>query len=117
MDIFYQIAPALPAPTSPEPALDGITPSIVLLGVPFDHLTISDALQEIEKIIASGEPHYLVTANVDFLVQAMRDLELRRILLEAHRVLCHGTPLLWASKLLGNPLPERVAGSDLVPLL
>src|SRR5260370_2530912 len=32
-------------------------------------------------------------------------------------VLCDGTPLVWASRLLGNPLPERVAGSDLVPHL
>jgi len=44
-------------------------------------------------------------------------VELRRILLDAHLVLCDGTPVLWASRLLGNPLPERVAGSDLVPLL
>jgi N-acetylglucosaminyldiphosphoundecaprenol N-acetyl-beta-D-mannosaminyltransferase len=68
-------------------------------------------------MVASGQPHYLATANVDFLVQAMHDVELRRILFDAHLVLCDGTPLVWASKLLGNPLPERVAGSDLVPLL
>src|SRR5206468_3328168 len=35
----------------------------------------------------------------------------------ADLVLCDGTPLLWASRILGNPLPERVAGADLVPLL
>src|SRR5207244_9803567 len=71
----------------------------------------------IERMIESHQPHYVVTANVDFLVQARRDVELRRILLEAHLVLCDGTPLVWASRLLGNPLPERVAGADLVPLL
>jgi exopolysaccharide biosynthesis WecB/TagA/CpsF family protein len=54
---------------------------------------------------------------VDFLVQARRDAELRRVLLDAHLVLCDGTPLVWASRLLGRPLPERVAGSDLVPEL
>jgi N-acetylglucosaminyldiphosphoundecaprenol N-acetyl-beta-D-mannosaminyltransferase len=54
---------------------------------------------------------------VDFLVQARRDVELQRILLEADLVLCDGTPLLWASRWLGNPLPERAAGSDVVPLL
>jgi N-acetylglucosaminyldiphosphoundecaprenol N-acetyl-beta-D-mannosaminyltransferase len=32
-------------------------------------------------------------------------------------VVCDGTPLVWMSRLLGDPLPERVAGSDLVPLL
>ena len=68
-------------------------------------------------MIASRRPHYVVTANVDFLVQARRDVELRHILLEADLVLCDGTPLLWASRWLGNPLPERVAGSDVTPLL
>src|SRR5258705_181819 len=47
----------------------------------------------------------------------MTDVELRRILFDAHLVLCDGTPLIWASRLFGSPLPERVAGADLVPLL
>jgi N-acetylglucosaminyldiphosphoundecaprenol N-acetyl-beta-D-mannosaminyltransferase len=68
-------------------------------------------------MIASRRPHYVATANVDFLVQARGDVELRRILLEADLVLCDGTPLVWASRWLGNRLRERVAGSDLVPAL
>src|SRR2546423_5995559 len=87
-------------------------PPIAMLGVPFDHVTVGDCLGWIETAIASGRPHYVVTANVDFLVQARADVELRRILVDAHLVLCDGTPLLWASKWLGNPLPERVAGAD-----
>ena len=85
--------------------------------MPFDNLTIPEAIELVEQMVASRRPHYLVTANVDFLVQARQDVELRRILFDAHLVLCDGTPLLWASKLLGNRLRERVAGSDLVPLL
>lgn len=92
-------------------------PPIAILGVPFDNVTKTEAVSLVEKMIESRRPHYLVTPNVDFLVQARRDVELRRILLEAHLVLCDGTPLVWASRLLGNPLPERVAGADLVPLL
>lgn len=90
---------------------------IAILGVPFDNVTTSETIALIEQMIASRQPQYLVTANVDFIVQARADVELRRILFAAHLVLCDGTPLLWASRLLGNPLPERVAGSDLVPLL
>jgi N-acetylglucosaminyldiphosphoundecaprenol N-acetyl-beta-D-mannosaminyltransferase len=92
-------------------------PSIVILGIPFDNITTGNAVEAIEKMVASGKPHYLATANVDFLLQAKADVELRRILINADLVLCDGTPLVWASRLLGNPLPERVAGSDLVPLL
>ena len=92
-------------------------PSIAILGVPFDNVTTVEAAQLVHQMIASRQPHYLVTANVDFLVQAQADVELRRILFDAHLVLCDGTPLVWASRLLGNPLPERVAGADFAPLL
>lgn len=90
---------------------------IAILGVPIDNVTTQETVDLIRQMVASRKPHYLVTANVDFLVQALQDVELRRILFEAHLVLCDGTPLVWTSRLLGNPLPERVAGSDLVPLL
>ncbi|HLP76044.1 MAG TPA: WecB/TagA/CpsF family glycosyltransferase [Candidatus Paceibacterota bacterium] len=90
---------------------------VSILGVPFDHLTRKQALERIAQMIASRKPHYLATANVDFVVQAQNDLELRRILFDADLVLCDGTPLVWASRWLGNPLPERVAGADLVPEL
>src|SRR5258708_27904059 len=92
-------------------------PPIAILGVPFDNVTVTETIEAISGMVASRKPHYLVTANVDFLVQAQDDVELRRILFDAHLVLCDGTPLVWASRLLGNPLLERVAGADLVPLI
>jgi N-acetylglucosaminyldiphosphoundecaprenol N-acetyl-beta-D-mannosaminyltransferase len=92
-------------------------PPIAILGVPFENVTTRETIAAIERMVESRQPHYLVTANVDFLVQAQEDVELRRILFDAHLVLCDGTPLVWASRLLGNPLKERVAGADLVPLL
>jgi N-acetylglucosaminyldiphosphoundecaprenol N-acetyl-beta-D-mannosaminyltransferase len=102
-----------PAPERPQ----YVHPPLAILGVPFDNVTTAETIQAIERMVASRQPHYLVTANVDFLVQAQEDVELRRILFDAHLVLCDGTPLVWASRLLGNPLLERVAGADLVPLL
>lgn len=106
----------------PEPKIDPtveepLLPPVVVLGVPFVHQTLAAALEDMENMVASRQPHYIVTANVDFVVQSLEDEELRRILLEADRVVCDGTPLIWASRFLGNPLPERVAGADLVPLL
>src|SRR5436190_13598421 len=90
---------------------------VSIVGVPFDHVTMSEAIGAIEDIIASRRPHYIATANVDFVVQSLEDSELRCILVEADMVLCDGTPLVWVSRWLGNPLPERVAGADLVPEL
>lgn len=115
------LSPAAPPASGKNPApLPSATDSkwpICILGVPFDPVTINGAITRIDEMIATRQPHYVVTANVDFLVQAHRDVELRRILLDADLVLCDGAPLLWASRWLGNPLPERVAGSDLVPSL
>lgn len=90
---------------------------VSVLGVPFAPVTQNEAVARIGAMIAAGRPHQIVTANVDFLVQARHDVELRRILLEADLVLCDGAPVRWASHMLGNPLPERVAGADLVPAL
>ena len=92
-------------------------PSLSILGVPFDNVTTDQTLETISGMIASRKPHYIATANVDFTALALCDEELRRILLDAHLVVCDGMPLVWASRWLGNALPERVAGSDLVPKL
>ncbi len=92
-------------------------PPLAILGVPFDGVTTAETLAIVEAMIASRRPHYAATANVDFVVQALHDVELRRILADAHLVLCDGMPLVWASRWLGRPLPERVTGSDLVPRL
>lgn len=88
-----------------------------LMNVPFDVVTMSQTLDRIGGMIATQQPHYLATANVDFLVQSRNDSELRHILDQAHLVVCDGTPLIWLSKILRRALPERVAGSDLVPRL
>lgn len=90
---------------------------VCILGVPLDAVTMDEALDRITEMVESGRPHYVVTPNVDFLVQAQKNRELHRILCEADLVLCDGQPLVWASRWLGNPLPERVAGADLTPRL
>ena len=92
--------------------------TIVVLGTPISVVDMKGTLNRIESMVASGKPHYIVTPNVDFVVQAREDQELHRILCDADLVICDGMPLVWASKWFGNPIPERVAGSDLAtPLL
>lgn len=98
----------------------GTAPSrrtIVLFGVPFHDVDMAETLTWIEERVRERKPSYIVTANLDFAAQASRDVELQRILIEAGLVVCDGTPLVWASRLAGHPLRERVAGADLVPLL
>jgi N-acetylglucosaminyldiphosphoundecaprenol N-acetyl-beta-D-mannosaminyltransferase len=112
-------APARRPATSAPPrfAPSSSARPVAVLGVPFDPVTLRGAIARIDAMIATRTPHYVATANVDFLLQAHDDVELRRILIEADLVVCDGTPIVWMSRLLGNALPERVAGSDLVPEL
>jgi len=91
--------------------------SIVLLGVRVDDVTFEEALSVIEGFIREGTPHQVVTVNPEFVMAARRDEEFRRILNAAHLALPDGIGLIWASRLLGRPLRERVAGSDLVPMI
>jgi len=89
--------------------------SVVLLGVRVDDVTSEEALAIIEGFIQEGTPHQVVTVNPEFVMAARRDKEFRRVLNAAHLALPDGIGLVWASRLLGRPLRERVAGSDLVP--
>ncbi len=110
--------PTLSRDTIPQrPWANRLPPPIVMMGVPLDQLDTAQALEIVSEMIASRTPHLLATANVDFLAQVQEDELLRRILVDADLIVCDGTPLIWMSKWLGDPLPERIAGSDLVPLL
>lgn len=114
---FSTVTDALPAALPRSGPTQRQRWPVGLLGVPFENITQVEAVARVAEMITSRRAHYVVTANVDFLVQARHDVELRRILLAADLVLCDGTPLVWASRWLGNPLPERVAGADVTPLL
>jgi N-acetylglucosaminyldiphosphoundecaprenol N-acetyl-beta-D-mannosaminyltransferase len=88
-----------------------------ILGVPFHQLNLDEAVESVDRMVARRGTHYIVTPNVDFLVKSQRDPALHRILVNADLVLCDGMPILWASRWLGDPIPSRVTGSDLVPRL
>ena len=101
------VLPTLPTDRAP----------IAILGVPFDSVTLDNGLAIITAMLASGRPHYAATVDVGFLMAATDDVELRRILFDAHLVLAGEKPLLWASKMLGNPVPECSPALRLVPAL
>src|SRR5262249_3883973 len=76
-------------------------------------LTCSEALDVIEQLVASRAGGFVVTPNIDHLVRLERDAALRQAYAAAQLTLVDGQPLVWASRLLGAPLPERIAGADL----
>jgi N-acetylglucosaminyldiphosphoundecaprenol N-acetyl-beta-D-mannosaminyltransferase len=92
-------------------------PRVAILGVAIDNLTMDQVLDAVEAQIADGGFHQIATANVDFLMKSVQDEELRETLGRCDIVMADGMPLVWASRLLGAKLKERVAGADLVPKL
>ncbi|MEO7496008.1 MAG: WecB/TagA/CpsF family glycosyltransferase [Massilia sp.] len=94
-----------------------MTARITLMGCHIDNLSMEETLARVGDFIASGLPHQHVVVNVDKLVKASRDPELRRIINECALINVDGMPVVWAARLLGKPLKERVAGVDLFEAL
>jgi N-acetylglucosaminyldiphosphoundecaprenol N-acetyl-beta-D-mannosaminyltransferase len=91
--------------------------SVDILGVRVDAVTYDDTLDISEQWIEQRGPHQIATANPEFVMAAQVDGEFRQTLLQADLCVADGVGLLWAARRLGRRLPERVTGSDLVPLV
>ena len=103
--------------TAPHDADAAGRQRVQLMGCAVDNLTMEETLQTVEGFIASGQPHQHVVVNVDKLVKAQHDPELRRIINDCALINADGMPVVWASRWLGRPLKARVAGVDLFDAL
>ncbi|NNF69782.1 MAG: WecB/TagA/CpsF family glycosyltransferase [Acidimicrobiia bacterium] len=95
--------------------------SLPQMGVPVHHRDLESVLHSIDTFVdvgrRTGRSHQVVTVNTDFLVQARRHEDVHAILRSADLAVPDGMPIVWASAVLGQPLPSRIAGADLVPAL
>jgi len=92
---------------------------VELFGVEIDPLTMDQAVAQVSAWVADpvSRCRFVVTPNVDHIVMLQHHTGLRQAYRDAGMVLVDGAPVVWSSKLLQQPVPERVAGSDLVPRL
>lgn len=91
--------------------------TVALFGMPITNVTMAEAVERIDTLIHSGRAHQIATANLDFARNALKDPFLQRVICECTMVVPDGAPMIWASKLFGMPLRERVTGVDLIPEL
>ena len=82
-----------------------------------DNLTMEEALQRIDELVQEDKAAYVVTPNVDHLVQLEKGGQLNEVYRDADLILTDGKPMIWISHLYGNPIKEKVSGSDLFPRL
>lgn len=106
----------LPPPAGGE-ALD-VPPAgagrVEIAGVRLNALTETQVVAHVMAALERGEGGHLVTPNVDICRAAARDPALRALIDGADIAVADGMPLVWAARLLGRPLPQRVTGADLI---
>jgi N-acetylglucosaminyldiphosphoundecaprenol N-acetyl-beta-D-mannosaminyltransferase len=92
-------------------------PVIRLHGIQLHAVTEASCIQHVLAELEAGRGGVVVTPNLDHLRRCARDMRFGALVAEADLVVADGMPLVWASRLQGTPLPERVAGSDLISSL
>jgi len=88
-----------------------------VLGFYVDKMTLDECVRRLESIIPTRKPHHVVLLNAAKVVKAQYDPELAHIISNADLVGADGVPIVWASKILSEPLPGRVNGTDLMERL
>jgi N-acetylglucosaminyldiphosphoundecaprenol N-acetyl-beta-D-mannosaminyltransferase len=87
---------------------------MLVMGTPMAVVTEADAVRTIVSAAEAGRGHWTITANLDHLRRYHQsDLE-KGLIDEADLIVADGMPIVWASRIAGEPLPERVSGSSMV---
>jgi N-acetylglucosaminyldiphosphoundecaprenol N-acetyl-beta-D-mannosaminyltransferase len=90
---------------------------VSLMGLSFAELTEASTNQLVIDSLRNRQGGWICPVNLDVLRQFVDHDEIRRLVSTADLVIADGMPLIWASRLKGTPLPERVSGSSLITTL
>ncbi len=87
---------------------------VTVWDVPFDRVTLEQAVEQIANLVMRRVPSYVITANLNYAMLHHRQPDIRPITAAAALILADGQPIVWRSRLTNNPLSERVAGSEMI---
>ncbi|MCL6561049.1 MAG: WecB/TagA/CpsF family glycosyltransferase [Firmicutes bacterium] len=85
-----------------------------LLGAWIDALNMDEVEERLAGFIRTGDPHQVITLNPEMLYRAQQEPELLNLINGASLVTADGTGIVWAARMAGKPVPERVTGIDLM---
>jgi N-acetylglucosaminyldiphosphoundecaprenol N-acetyl-beta-D-mannosaminyltransferase len=91
--------------------------TVDLMGMSIDRMDRWQLLDHMFDALERREGGWVITANLDFLRRHAKDPHMRSLYDDADIRVADGMPLVWAARLQGDALPERVAGSSLVTIL
>ncbi|WP_061418668.1 WecB/TagA/CpsF family glycosyltransferase [Streptococcus oralis] len=85
-----------------------------ILGITIDPLTMKETVDAVEQYVLKKHPLHLMGVNADKINQCHEDEKIKKIVNESGIINADGASVVLASKFLGAPVPERVAGIDLM---
>src|SRR5260221_6352257 len=106
-----------PAPMDTASQSDLTRTVYCVLGMPIDAINIATVVHRVEAAAADRAVFLISTPNLNFLVNSLSDPEFRESLLDSNLCPPDGAPIVWIARLLGLPIKERAAGSDLLDRL
>lgn len=84
----------------------------LILNIPVDMVDATEAMEIFRGLMETGECSLIVTPNSEIIVNATKDSELKSIIEQADLIIPDGIGLVYASRIMGVPLQERVTGID-----
>lgn len=87
---------------------------INLLGADIDALNMEETVERVAGFVRGGRPHRIITLNPEFLYRAQFENQLMELAERADLVTPDGVGIVWACRVAGRPVPERVTGIDLM---
>lgn len=85
-----------------------------ILGIKIDKVDCQETIEIINRFVQEKKPRQIVTLNPEMMMTALADKEFKSVLNRTDLNVPDGIGIVWASKILKNPLKERVTGTDLV---
>ncbi|MGA8350730.1 MAG: hypothetical protein WBQ29_09995 [Isosphaeraceae bacterium] len=91
------------------------TEPVWVWGLPFAPMSLAETVSTVSALIERGLPTFFITANTHYAMLTEENPDLQQVNARAAFVVADGAPLVWAARRWPVRLPERVAGSDLIP--
>jgi N-acetylglucosaminyldiphosphoundecaprenol N-acetyl-beta-D-mannosaminyltransferase len=85
-----------------------------ILGLPFDALDMNSVIEKLHTAAINKTSCFISTPNLNFLVASHKTSEFKNSVINSDLNVVDGKPLIWVARLLNIPMPERVAGSNLI---
>jgi len=85
-----------------------------ILGLPFDVFNMDGVIDKVSQCANNRTPCFISTPNLNFLIASQNNTDFKNSVINSDLSVADGKPLIWIARLLNIPLPERIAGSDII---